>query len=159
MNELTDYDKIYKKILKGESLIERMNLNNKLLSWKTQKYKNPWFEMTFNYGQIKGKQFTLEEDSFIICMSAQFGYGNFDLIKIEIRKCWEFRFDWFFKSRTSLELQKRCDTLLKLIEKEHFDEVGGFQDLKRKIDSVNGTNSNTSSSKKKKTKSQQQEIE
>lgn len=40
-----------------------------------------------------------------------------------------FRFDWFFKSRTPPELQRRADTLIRLIEKELEDEnvsrVGG----------------------------------
>ena len=29
-----------------------------------------------------------------------------------------FRFDWFIKSRTAMELQRRCNTLIMLIEKE-----------------------------------------
>jgi hypothetical protein len=33
-----------------------------------------------------------------------------------------FRFDWFFKSRTPPELQRRADTLIRLIEKELEDE-------------------------------------
>lgn len=32
------------------------------------------------------------------------------------------RFDWFFKSRTPPELQRRADTLIRLIEKELEDE-------------------------------------
>lgn len=30
----------------------------------------------------------------------------------------QFRFDWYIKSRTSTELQRRCNTLIGLIEKE-----------------------------------------
>ena len=29
------------------------------------------------------------------------------------------RFDWFIKSRTALELQRRCNTLITLIEREN----------------------------------------
>jgi hypothetical protein len=29
-----------------------------------------------------------------------------------------FRFDWFIRSRTAMELQRRCNTLISLIEKE-----------------------------------------
>lgn len=29
------------------------------------------------------------------------------------------RFDWFLKSRTALELQRRCNTLITLIEREN----------------------------------------
>ena len=41
-----------------------------------------------------------EEDRFLLCMTHQLGYGQWDELKAEIRKSWRFRFDWFFKSRT-----------------------------------------------------------
>lgn len=34
-------------------------------------------------------------------------------------KAWQFRFDWFFKSRNAAELQRRGDTLIRLVEKEN----------------------------------------
>jgi hypothetical protein len=37
----------------------------------------------------------------------------------------KFAFDWFFKSRTAVELQKRGDTLIKLLEREKADVGGG----------------------------------
>ena len=39
-----------------------------------------------------------------------------------MRRHWRFRFDWFFKSRTPQELGRRCETLIRLIEKEMEDE-------------------------------------
>jgi SWI/SNF-related matrix-associated actin-dependent regulator of chromatin subfamily A member 5 len=48
----------------------------------------------------------------------EIGYGMWDELKIAIRQAWQFRFDWFIKSRTPLELQRRCETLTRLIEKE-----------------------------------------
>jgi len=33
----------------------------------------------------------------------------------------QFRFDWFIKSRTALELQRRCNTLITLIERENIE--------------------------------------
>jgi SWI/SNF-related matrix-associated actin-dependent regulator of chromatin subfamily A member 5 len=60
------------------------------------------------YGNNKGKAFTEEEDRFILCMVDKLGYGNWDDLKAEIRKSWRFRFDWFFKSRLPVELQRRC---------------------------------------------------
>lgn len=54
-------------------------------------------------------------------MTNKIGYGNWDQLKIEIRKSWRFRFDWFVKSRTPQELSRRCDTLIRLIEKEFED--------------------------------------
>eukprot|EP00957_Ditylum_brightwellii_P177499 13519097-Ditylum_brightwellii.AAC.1 len=38
---------------------------------------------------------------------------------MEICRAWQFRFDWFFKSRNAAELQKQCDVIIKLIEKEN----------------------------------------
>ena len=36
----------------------------------------------------------------------------------QVRSSPAFRFDWFIKSRTSTELQRRCTTLINLIENE-----------------------------------------
>ena len=38
---------------------------------------------------------------------------------IEPLQAWQFRFDWFFKSRNAAELQRRGDTLIRLVEKEN----------------------------------------
>jgi hypothetical protein len=36
----------------------------------------------------------------------------------EVRRAWQFRFDWWIKSRTPQELGHRVDALIKLIQKE-----------------------------------------
>jgi len=38
---------------------------------------------------------------------------------IHFRCAPQFRFDWFIKSRTANELQRRCNTLITLIEREN----------------------------------------
>jgi hypothetical protein len=43
------------------------------------------------------------------------------LIGLQIRAAPQFRFDWFIKSRTAIELQRRCNTIISLIEKENDD--------------------------------------
>ena len=82
---------------------------------------NPWLTLKIHYGTNKGKTFTEDEDRFIVCMMNKLGYGNWDQLKQEIRKSWLFRFDWFFKSRTAVELQRRGDVLIRMIEKERDD--------------------------------------
>jgi SWI/SNF-related matrix-associated actin-dependent regulator of chromatin subfamily A member 5 len=82
-------------------------------------YRNPWLELKIQYGANKNKAYTEEEDRFLLCMMHRLGYGAWDEMKAEIRKSWRFRFDWFFKSRTPVELNRRCDTLIRLIEKEN----------------------------------------
>src|SRR5690606_31236752 len=110
---------------------------NMLVKWKTQQYENPWAEMIFGYGQNKGKQYSEEEDRFLVCCIAQFGYGNWEEVRAEIRRAWEFRFDWFIKSRTTQELQRRIESLIRLIEKE-YEEAQGDGKKKRKVAPTDG---------------------
>ena len=35
----------------------------------------------------------------MVCMTHQLGYGRWEELKYEIRKAWNFRFDWFIKVR------------------------------------------------------------
>ncbi|KAM0940929.1 putative calcium/calmodulin-dependent protein kinase [Dioscorea sansibarensis] len=51
-------------------------------------------------------------------------YDNWDELKYALRESPLFRFDWYAKSRTPQELSWRCDTLIRLIEKENqeYDE-------------------------------------
>lgn len=57
-------------------------------------------------------------------MVHKLGYGNWDELKSAFRMSPLFKFDWFVKSRTTQELTRRCDTLIRLIEKENqeYDE-------------------------------------
>ncbi|RRT62354.1 hypothetical protein B296_00043460 [Ensete ventricosum] len=66
------------------------------------------------------KEQLLEE----LCMIHKLGYGNWDELKAAFRTSPLFRFDWFVKSRTTQELARRCDTLIRLVEKENqeYDE-------------------------------------
>ena len=57
----------------------------------------------------------------MICMLHKLGFDKenvYEEIRTAIRYAPQFRFDWFIKSRTTAELQRRCNTLICLIEKE-----------------------------------------
>lgn len=43
----------------------------------------------------------------------------YEELRATVRGAPQFRFDWFIKSRTSMELQRRCNTLITLIEREN----------------------------------------
>ena len=127
---LPDIDRIILNIDRAQSKQNKRKDIMDCLSSKIGEYHDAWSQLHLNYGQIKGKLFTNEEDQFLICMTNQVGYGNWDQLKKEIRKSWQFRFDWFFKSRTPAELQRRVDSLIRLIEKEsdqknHGDKLTG----------------------------------
>ncbi|KAL8158049.1 hypothetical protein AgCh_002674 [Apium graveolens] len=122
--DLNDYDKIIKNIERGEARISRKDEIMKAIGKKLDRYKNPWLELKIQYGQNKGKLYNEECDRFMLCMTHKLGYGNWDELKAAFRTSPLFRFDWFVKSRTTIELARRCDTLIRLVEKENqeFDE-------------------------------------
>ncbi|CAA3020989.1 ISWI chromatin-remodeling complex ATPase CHR11-like isoform X3 [Olea europaea var. sylvestris] len=123
--ELNDYDRIVKNIERGEARISRRDEIMKAIGKKMDRYKNPWLELKIQYGQNKGKLYNEECDRFMICMVHKIGYGNWDELKAAFRMSPLFRFDWFVKSRTTQELARRCDTLIRLVEKENqeHDEI------------------------------------
>ncbi|KAG1371207.1 Chromatin-remodeling complex ATPase [Cocos nucifera] len=122
--ELNDYDRIIKNIERGEARISRKDEIMKAIGKKLDRYKNPWLELKIQYGQNKGKLYNEECDRFMLCMVHKLGYGNWDELKAAFRASPLFRFDWFVKSRTAQELARRCDTLIRLVEKENqeYDE-------------------------------------
>eukprot|EP01082_Thalassiosira_pseudonana_P015716 g14461.t1 g14461 contig9:1885384-1885910(+) len=75
--------------------------------------------MQFKYGPgNRGFSYRQEEDAFLLTMMHRHGYGAARRIQLEIRRAWQFRFNWFFKSRSPQEIQKRCDLLIKVVERE-----------------------------------------
>jgi SWI/SNF-related matrix-associated actin-dependent regulator of chromatin subfamily A member 5 len=78
-------------------------------------------ELELNYPTTKGKVYSEEEDRYLLCRLNHYGMTADDVyerIKKDITEFPVFRFDWFFKSRSPQELQRRCNTLLGMIEKE-----------------------------------------
>jgi SWI/SNF-related matrix-associated actin-dependent regulator of chromatin subfamily A member 5 len=78
-------------------------------------------ELELNYPTTKGKVYSEEEDRYLLCRLNHYGMRMdevYERIKKDISEFPVFRFDWFFKSRSPQELQRRCNTLLGMIEKE-----------------------------------------
>ena len=79
-----------------------------------------WDRMKFSYPPgTKHRSYTEEEDAFLLAMMYRHGYGAAERIRMEIRRAFQFRFDWYFKSRNAVEVQKRCDTIIKMVEREN----------------------------------------
>jgi SWI/SNF-related matrix-associated actin-dependent regulator of chromatin subfamily A member 5 len=78
-----------------------------------------WSRMKINYGSAARRGYQEAEDAFLICMMYRHGYGAAERIRMEIRRAWQFRFNWYFKSRSSQDIQKRCDMLIRMIEREN----------------------------------------
>nr|CDM81224.1 unnamed protein product [Triticum aestivum] len=117
--ELSDYDRIIKNIERGEARITRKDEIMTAIGKKLDRYKNPWLELKVQYGTNKGKFYNEECDRFMLCMAHKLGYGKWDELRSAFRKSPLFRFDWFVKARSAQELARRCDTLVRLVEKEN----------------------------------------
>merc|ERR1712183_1187806 len=123
-NELQDCDRIMAQIEKGEARIQRRALIKKALDAKIARYKAPFHQLRIAYGTNKGKNYTEEEDRFLVCMLHKLGFDKqivYEELRAAVRNAPQFRFDWFIKSRTAMELQRRCNTLITLIERENHE--------------------------------------
>ncbi|KAI8992400.1 SNF2 family N-terminal domain-containing protein [Pilobolus umbonatus] len=121
--EISDYEKHISKIEKGESELEKQADIQGQLTEKVRRHRVPLQQLKIHYTQpTKGKNYTEEEDRFLVVMLEKYGYGTdnvYDHIRQEIKQSPLFRFDWFLKSRTSQEVARRCNTLISLIQKEN----------------------------------------
>jgi len=100
--------------------------------------EHSWSSMTLNYGTSGKKGYTEEEDAFLIFMMYKHGYLNNERIRLEIRRAPHFCFDWFFKSRNNQDIQKRCEFIIRVVEKE-LDELKKREEADEKysaLDSV-----------------------
>ncbi|KAK7097547.1 SWI/SNF-related matrix-associated actin-dependent regulator of chromatin subfamily A member 5-like [Littorina saxatilis] len=123
-NELQDIERIMAQIDRGETRIQRRISIKKALDAKMARYRAPFHQLRIQYGTNKGKNYTEEEDRFLVCMLHKLGFDKenvYDELRQAVRQAPQFRFDWFIKSRTAMELQRRCNTLITLIERENME--------------------------------------
>ena len=70
--------------------------------------------------------------SFLICKLHELGFDAenvYEELRQAVRGAPQFRFDWFIRSRTAIELSRRCNVLIQLIEKE----IGELPDEKTPV--------------------------
>lgn len=121
LKEIQDYEKHLHIIEKGESRLKKRESTKRVLAAKCGQYNYPLTELSINYGHQKSKTYTEDEDRFLVCTLHNLGFdtdGVYDQLRQAVRNEPSFRFNWYIRSRTSTELDKRCKTLIPLIEKE-----------------------------------------
>ncbi|PPQ77798.1 hypothetical protein CVT24_005896, partial [Panaeolus cyanescens] len=130
---LAEYPRIKARIEEGEAKRSKRENLEMLLSKKIASVRYPMQELELNYPTTKGKVYSEEEDRYLLCRLHHYGMQLDDVyerIKRDITEFPVFRFDWFFKSRSPQELQRRCNTLLGMIEKE--EETRASEEAKSK---------------------------
>ncbi len=121
--EIQDYPKYLATIEAGEEKARKLNHQRKMLKRKMEMYRVPLQQLKLNYSvsTTNKKVYTEEEDRFLLVMLDRYGVdgeGIYDKIRDEIRESPLFRFDWFFLSRTPIEIGRRCATLLTTVARE-----------------------------------------
>lgn len=124
--EIADYSKYISLIEAGEEKTRKMEHQRKMLRKKMQQYRVPLQQLKINYSvsTTNKKVYTEEEDRFLLVLLDKYGVdteGIFDKIRDDIRESPLFRFDWFFLSRTPIEISRRCTTLLTTVAREFED--------------------------------------
>lgn len=124
--EIQDHTKHIRTIELGEEKLRKMNYQRKMLRKKMEMYRVPLQQMKINYtvATTNKKVYTEEEDRFLLVMLDRYGVdgeGLHEKIRDEIRESPLFRFDWFFLSRTPVEIGRRCTTLLNTVAREFGD--------------------------------------
>ncbi|KAK3682139.1 chromatin remodelling complex ATPase chain ISW1 [Podospora appendiculata] len=135
--EIPDYNKYLKVIEDGEERMRKIEHQRKMLRKKMSQYRVPLQQLKINYSvsTTNKKVYTEEEDRFLLVLLDKYGVdseGVYEKIRDDVRESPLFRFDWFFLSRTPIELSRRCSTLLTTIVKE-FEDAGST-----KSNGVNG---------------------
>lgn len=121
--EVQDYPKYIRIIEQGEEKLRKSNYQRKMLRKKLSMYRVPLQQLKINYtvSTTNKKVYTEEEDRFLLVMLDRYGdkeEGLYEKIRDEIHESPLFRFDWFFLSRTPVEIGRRCTTLLNTITRE-----------------------------------------
>ncbi|TIA78975.1 hypothetical protein E3P92_03554 [Wallemia ichthyophaga] len=120
--ELQDHQRMIQRIEEGEKTLESVATKTRAIKAKVNGCRYPLQMLNIPYGpQQRGKQYTEDEDRFLLVKLAHHGLSSddtYDKIKRDILEHPAFRMDWFFKSRTPTEISRRCQTLISLTLKE-----------------------------------------
>ncbi|KAL8782588.1 MAG: hypothetical protein Q9213_005266 [Squamulea squamosa] len=128
--QISDHEKHLATIEAGEEKARKLNHQRMMLRRKMEMYRVPLQQLKLNYSvsTTNKKVYTEEEDRFLLVMLDRLGVdgeGIHERIRDEIRESPLFRFDWFFLSRTPVEISRRCTTLLTTVAREFETADGG----------------------------------
>ena len=120
IDELADGQRIMKNIEKKEKMEKQKQQSSMLIAKKCQGIEEGEYEeikIAFPTNNHQS-EYTYEEDQYLIYITNKYGYGNWDEIMKKIKTSEDLLFNYFLKSRNKIEIQKRIDYLVKIIEKE-----------------------------------------
>lgn len=111
-----EWERVSGSIERGEKRIAKQKKLTQLLTKFVSTFDNPREEMTFaNKGTT---HFALEQDRALLCAVEKHGYGNWDLVREEIRTDPQLRFQHSLQGMSVQAIAKRCDYRMRQMEKE-----------------------------------------
>lgn len=113
-----EYDRSVKTIERGEKKIEENRGMRRGTRVLLSLFDNPWEELEFTHVNCRDKVFTPEEDRYLLCWAHKYGYGQWNAVKMAIRRSPAFRFDYYLRCLSTEAIGKRCEQLMKAAERE-----------------------------------------
>jgi len=111
-----EWERVSGSIERGEKKIAKQKKLTQLLTKFVSTFDNPREEMVFaNKGTT---YFALEQDRALLCAVEKHGYGNWDLVREEIRTDPKLRFQHSVQGMSVQAIAKRCDYRMRQMEKE-----------------------------------------
>ncbi|XP_071453497.1 chromatin-remodeling complex ATPase chain Iswi-like [Hetaerina americana] len=121
-HELKRFDRIMARIEQGEAKNLRRARIKKALDAKMASYPEPFHQLRIHYDKTPRKGYTEEEDRFLVCMLHKLGLDKKNVykeIRAAVKSAPQFSHHLLLQSCFSSDLQRRCKTLLTMIEREH----------------------------------------
>ncbi|CAR29992.1 ZYRO0G21780p [Zygosaccharomyces rouxii] len=148
IERVEDYEKHLKFIEGEEEKIKKVKHQQEALRRKMTQCTNPLFDLTLNHPPSTNNKrtFSEEEDRFILIMLFKYGLDRddvYELMRDEIRDCPLFEFDYYFQSRTPVELARRAYTLLQCLEKEFNSGLTLDEQTKKRLQEEDETGKRT----------------
>ena len=112
----SEWERIVANIQKGEKKLEKQRKLSSLLKQFVSTFEKPRSEMSFaNKGTA---HFALEQDRALLCAVEKHGYGNWDMVREEIRTDSRLKFQHTVQGMTVQSILKRCDYRMRQMERE-----------------------------------------
>ncbi|ODV83568.1 hypothetical protein CANARDRAFT_202812 [[Candida] arabinofermentans NRRL YB-2248] len=127
-SNIEGYERYLAQIETGEEKIRKLKIQKEAIRRKLSETNQPLLQIPLKFppSTTSRRVFTEEEDRYLILQCFRIGLDNlelYDLIKDEIKNSPLFEFDYFFQSRTTQEISRRCSVLIGCILKEYEGEL------------------------------------
>ncbi|XP_031640675.1 chromatin-remodeling complex ATPase chain Iswi-like [Contarinia nasturtii] len=122
--EIKTFDRCIKPLVKKEMAEKLIEHSIEAFEWKMTSYRCIEVELTIK--GMRKSNYTREHDTFILMSLQKHGIHNpnvYSLMRREISLSKRYCFDWYLRSRTEAELQKRSHALLQLIIAEYTEHM------------------------------------